>query len=152
VRFEVIVAGSGEEEEALRQKAKELDITEQIRFEGWIGGEKKGELLKQCQALVLPSYNEGLPMAVLEALSYGMPVVATNVGDIPSAVCHGSNGYLFEPGDVAGLAQWMERVLLKDTYESLSDNAKKTAAGSYAEDTYFSTIGGLYKSVAGEYA
>lgn len=54
--------------------------------------------------MVLPSYNEGLPIAVLEAISYGLPVIATAVGDMAAAVREGENGFLIKPGDVSALA------------------------------------------------
>ena len=92
-----VIAGSGAEEANLKQQARELQVESWIEFAGWTDGKAKERYLKDSQALVLPSYNEGLPMAVLEAISYGLPVIATDVGDMAAAVRDGENGYLIQP-------------------------------------------------------
>lgn len=73
-------------------------ISDLAIFEGWVNGEKKTELLKWADIFVLPSYNEGLPISILEALAFGMPIISTPVGGIPEVVKHGVNGMIVEPG------------------------------------------------------
>lgn len=104
-----IIAGSGSEEESLKQQASELKVEPWIEFAGWTDGKAKERYLKESQALVLPSYNEGLPIAVLEAISYGLPVIATAVGDMAAAVREGENGFLIKPGDVSALADKIKK-------------------------------------------
>jgi glycosyltransferase involved in cell wall biosynthesis len=70
-----------------------------VVFEGWVSGEKKKELLKMCDIYILPSYNEGLPVSILEAISYGMPIISTLVGGIPEVITDKENGFLIRPGD-----------------------------------------------------
>ena len=74
-----------------------------VRHEGWVSGDKKIALLNMCDVFVLPSYVEGLPISILEAMSYSKPIVATTVGGIPSIVENGKNGFLHEPGDKSKL-------------------------------------------------
>lgn len=146
-QVKVIIAGSGEEENRLKQYAKELKIEHIVEFTGWVNGEQKVKLLKTSQLLVLPSYNEGLPIAVLEALSYGIPVVATSVGDMASAVIEGENGYLVQPGDVTKLASDIGKVLEeKEKYILMRQEARRIAEEKFSDANYFKTIGSLYKS------
>lgn len=92
------IGGNGEVDKLNKMiAAKELqDI---VTFEGWVDGEKKVELLNLCDVFILPSYVEGLPLSILEAMAYNMAIISTNVGGIPSLVNDKSNGFLFEPGD-----------------------------------------------------
>lgn len=82
-----------------------------VTFLGWIGPEDKEKELNNAAVYCLPSWNEGLPMSILEAMSAGLPVVSTPVGGIPEAVIHGQNGYLVPPGDDSALAQALIRLL-----------------------------------------
>lgn len=106
-----VIAGSGVEEAELKTMCKKLELDKYINFVGWTSGEKKERLFRESQMLVLPSYNEGLPVSILEAISYGMPVVATCVGDISAAIIDGENGYLVEPGDVDALANSIYKLI-----------------------------------------
>lgn len=85
-----------------------------IRFEGWVNGEKKRELLNMADAYILPSYAEGVPISILEAMSYHLPIIATNVGGIPSIVGT-KNGILIEPGDKEQLKEAIDHLI---NYES----------------------------------
>jgi glycosyltransferase involved in cell wall biosynthesis len=70
-----------------------------VKYEGWIFGKKKIECLNWADIYILPSYNEGLPIAILEAMSYSIPIIGTNVGGIPEILHHHKNGILIEPGN-----------------------------------------------------
>ena len=70
-----------------------------VQFEGWVSGEKKHELLSSSDVYILPSYHEGLPISILEAMNYQLPVIATPVGGTAEAVQEGINGFLVTPGD-----------------------------------------------------
>ena len=104
------VAGNGETER-FRQEIDNLGIAEMVRFEGWASGEKKQLLLNQCDVFVLPSYIEGLPLSVLEAMTYSKAVIASRVGAIPSIVHEGENGFLIEPGDMEAMEEAIDRFL-----------------------------------------
>lgn len=70
-----------------------------VSFEGWVSGDKKINLLNKVDAYILPSYHEGLPISILEAMSYSLPIISTNVGGIPEILKNGENGFIITPGD-----------------------------------------------------
>lgn len=74
-------------------------------------GPEKILLFRNADVFVYPSYHEGMPMAILEAMACALPVVATRVGGIPELVCEGENGYLAAPGDVDQLAKGILQIL-----------------------------------------
>lgn len=141
----LVIAGSGEEESNLKKICKDLGLDHVVEFAGWIAEEKKETLFRECQMLVLPSYNEGLPIAILEAISYGMPIVATNVGDVSSAVNDGNNGFLFEPGDVNQLACALSKISGdKQVYERMATNSKMIANKFFSDNLYFEKLKTIY--------
>jgi len=81
------------------------------RHFGMVNEAKKIKLLKQCNALILPSYSEGFSMSVLEAMTIGKPVICSPVGALGEVVKDGVNGYIVEPGDIGALAKAIEKVL-----------------------------------------
>ena len=146
VGMKFVIAGSGEEESALRRKSKELGLDDFVSFLGWTQGKEKDKLFLKSHLLVLPSYNEGLPISILEAISYGMPVVATDVGDISSAVMEGKNGYLIQPGDINGLADRIEQVFASiSDYQAMSQESRKLAEQRFSDATYFAQMKACYQ-------
>ena len=142
------IAGSGEEEAGLKALCAQLGLDSYIDFTGWAAGETKEKLLRESQMLVLPSYNEGLPIAILEAISRGMPVVASDVGDISSAIKDGENGYLIKPGDVKDLATSIEKICTnRDTYSYMNKMSRELATNSFSDSSYFKMIRKLYDNV-----
>ena len=91
------IGGSGELDR-LNNTINEFHLEELVKYEGWVVSDKKNELLNLCDVFILPSYVEGLPISILEAMSYGKIVIATPVGGIPDLL-NDNNGYLIKPGD-----------------------------------------------------
>ncbi len=88
------------------QEIERLGISDLINYHGFVAGEEKCRLFSMCNVFILPSYFEGLPISILEAMAYGLPIIATQVGAIPELVTTGKNGILITPGhiDEIGLA------------------------------------------------
>lgn len=97
-------AGDGEIEQ-VKQLIKEYEIEEMVTVLGWVNSKQINDLLKQVDFLVLPSYNEGLPMAILEAMNFGLPIISTYVGGIPEVITNSDNGYLITPGEIDELTK-----------------------------------------------
>ncbi|ESA37253.1 group 1 glycosyl transferase [Leptolyngbya sp. Heron Island J] len=108
----LIFAGSGDNEELL-ELARSLDIHSHIKLLGWINAVQRDQLLADASIFILPSYNEGLPMALLEAMAFGVPPVTTPVGGIPEVVIDGINGIIVNPGDIKGLTEAMATLISK---------------------------------------
>ncbi len=106
VKARVVLAGDGPERERLREMAGE-----NVELVGFAVGRRKEELLRGAYALVLPSYHEGMPYALLEGMAWGIPAVATEVGGVPQLVRHGVEGLLVPPRDAEALAEAMGRLL-----------------------------------------
>lgn len=103
----VCLAGDGEVER-IRSIVKEKGLEKNIAVPGWIDGEEKLRRLRDAATVILPSYHEGLPMAVLEGMAAGKSIISTDVGAI-SEVIGAENGILVKPGDVRALAEAMLR-------------------------------------------
>jgi glycosyltransferase involved in cell wall biosynthesis len=91
------IGGNGETQK-LQKLIKEYGLTDIVEFVGWVSGDKKQYLLANADVYLLPSYNEGLPISILEAMSYSLPILSTNVGGIPEIVSD-DNGIIIEPGN-----------------------------------------------------
>ena len=143
-----MIAGSGEEEELLKAKAKELGLTEDVFFAGWVDGERKEELIMDSQVLLSPSYNEGLPVSILEAAAHGMPIVATDVGDISSVVRDGENGVLIEPGQVEELAAGILKGSEAETFGKMSRRSREIAEEGFSIDLFYGKLNRLYHRIA----
>lgn len=115
------LAGDGEIEK-VKKKIKERGLEDHIFVTGWVECEEKLQLLKKVSTVVLPSYNEGLPMSILEGMAAGKAIISTSVGAIPEVVGK-ENGILIEAGDKQALADALIRYC-KDTelVEQMSAN------------------------------
>jgi glycosyltransferase involved in cell wall biosynthesis len=119
----LLVVGDGSLRPDLIKLAGQLKLTEQIIFLG----ERRDipELLATLDLFVLSSDREGLPVALLEAMATGLPIVATAAGGIPSVIDDGENGLLITPGDEEGLAAGIKKVLMDFQFgRQLGENAK----------------------------
>ena len=102
------IAGGGERTgdlEQAQQRVDELGLGDRCELIGIVQGERKSMLLAQADIFTLPSYNEGLPFAIIEAMAAGLAVVATPVGGIPEVIEDGVNGFLVPPGKPEALAE-----------------------------------------------
>ena len=115
---------------------------------GWVDGEKKENLLKKSQLFVLPSYNEGLPIAILEAMSYGIPVISTDVGSISEVVKDNETGFLIKPGEAESLAKAIIKVInLEEVWKRQSMASKELINAKFNEDEYFKEFNCLYRKI-----
>lgn len=107
-----VLAGDGEINKVRSEVQKYAsDFSHNIIVPGWIDKQQKNEILEKTVIYLLPSYNEGLPMSVLEAMSYGIPVITTNIGGLSEVIKTDKHGVLISPGDVDELKGSILRLL-----------------------------------------
>lgn len=104
--IKVYLVGDGEVDN-VNKIIGEYGLENNVVTTGWADNEQKKTYLKACGSIVLPSYNEGLPMTIIEAMACGKIIISTNVGGIPELIKQGENGYLFTPGNVDQLVEYM---------------------------------------------
>jgi len=121
--FTVTIAGKGKDEELAHRMVKELNLSNFIKFEGWVLGKDKIKLLSYSDIFVLPSYFEGSPNALLEAMASGLASIATNVGAIPDII-DGNNGFIFKLGEQITFQKQLELLIInKKIRMEISDKA-----------------------------
>jgi glycosyltransferase involved in cell wall biosynthesis len=109
-RWQITIAGAGNIE-AYRRQAAATGIADRVSFVGWIGEVEVARLLSQSDLLVLPSHFECLPMAIIEAMAHGLPVVATRVGAVTDAVIDNETGLLVPVASPPDLARALQRLV-----------------------------------------
>lgn len=145
--WKIVFAGNGEIEKG-KSLAKQYHIEQQTIFWGWINGYQKDKVFKESKIFCLPSYGEGFPMAVLDAWSYGLPVITTPVGGIPDIAKERINMLLFTPGDVQTLANHMEELINNESlYKTIEGESKKLALTTFNIETINQNIDLLYKTI-----
>ncbi|MCR1840692.1 PssE/Cps14G family polysaccharide biosynthesis glycosyltransferase [Murimonas intestini] len=146
INFQLLIAGAGEEETKLKDFVRINKLEDQVKFLGWITKAQKPEILKSSDVLVLPSYNEGLPIAILEAMSYGLPIISTKVGCIAEAVI--DNGFLIDPGNVELLTDYLKLLIADDNLLlEMSYCSRYLAETKFSEKIFYEKIERLYRKL-----
>lgn len=140
----LIIGGNGQVEEA-RQLVQQLGMETRINLAGWVGPEEKKVLLDSSGIYVLPSYNEGLPMSVLEAMAAGLAVVTTKVGGIPELITDKVDGLLIEAGDRVALADAMASILGDNENRlRLAQGGRERVKSHYSDEVMLPVLDRIY--------
>ena len=143
--FKFIMAGKGPDEQLYVQKFKEL-LGEDFEFEGVASGDRKTALLKRCNVFLLPSFFEGLPMALLESMSFSLVPITTDVGSIKYLIDHGKNGLLINKYSAEQISSGIKQVFKEPGYlQQLRENAREYIFRNYSPPKYFESLNKLYK-------
>ena len=143
---ELVLAGDGDGDEA-RSLVEELNLGNCVVFD-WLSSHQRDELLAESHVFVLPSYNEGLPMALLEAMSWALPVITTPVGGIPELIQDGHNGFLVNPGDMNCLSQVMQKLIQDESLRLVLGHNAINSVKPYGIEKYCSFLTETYKSIS----
>lgn len=143
----LLVAGQGDIT-ALEARARSAGVADNVSIRGWVSGKEKERVLNEASILALPSYFEGLPMGVLEAMAHSLPIVASTVGAIPEVVTDGVEGILVNPGDILGLTEALRKLLGDDDLQTRMGQASQTKiATHYKIDIVIQEIEQLYREL-----
>lgn len=111
VDFELVLAGDGELRQPIEALIQHYKLSNHIKITGWISSAQVREFLLEASAMVLPSFAEGLPVVIMEAMSLKCPVISTYIAGIPELVESEKSGWLVPAGDVDSLAEAMKNAL-----------------------------------------
>jgi glycosyltransferase involved in cell wall biosynthesis len=142
---QLIIAGDGDLVEA-QKLVENLSLKEQVTFLGWIDSAQREKLLAEADIFILPSYHEGLPMAILEAMSWGLPIVSTPIGGIPEIVITNQNGLLIPPGDVDRLTQAIQSLISTKTLRLFLGENARNSVKSFDISNYWDKLLNIFDS------
>lgn len=147
--FVLNVCGDGPLRADAESLTQELGIQSAVIFHGWVDGTEKFRLYEKCTTFVLPSYNEGLPLVILEAMASRCVVLATDVGAIAEVVENDRTGFIISPGDIDAIAARLSYILNNETtLETISDRAHEFYVQNCSSLAVIPILKGLYKSLA----
>ena len=148
----LVAAGPGEID-AVRRCAREGGVADAVFLPGWVSGFDKLRLLEEAALYVLPSYTEGMPLSILEAMSVALPVIATPVGGIPDVLRDGEDGYLIAPGSLGELSRRIIELLNNRALrERMGENARRRLHSKFSPDSAVPALIALYQQYAADAA
>jgi len=143
----LVCAGDGDRISVARY-AERLGIADAVKFTGWVGPSGKRALFEAAAVFALPSYDEALPVSLLEAMAAGVPVVASAVGGIPEVVVDGVSGCLVAPGDKASLERALRRLLTDSELATrIAAAARETARLRFAPERVLPQLEEIYATL-----
>lgn len=142
-----LIAGDGELDQVTKIVNKK-GLENIVQIPGWISGEEKNSYLRDSHIFVLPSYNEQMPMSILETMSYGYPILATNIAGIPEMVEHDINGYLFTPGDLNSFEKYLINLCTDQKLrQKMGNNSKQIISQKFDSQLILDQLTEIYHHV-----
>jgi colanic acid/amylovoran biosynthesis glycosyltransferase len=150
--LELVLAGDGPLRGEIEASIRKHSLEKHIRITGWIGSTEVRREILAARALVLPSFAEGLPVVLMEALALRRPVLTTYVAGIPELVRDGENGWLFPAGSVADLAAAIEdcMALPVEQLQALGAAGFKRVLERHSIDTEAGKLAELFRATTGD--
>lgn len=139
--------GGNLEEEKLQAFIRDHNLGDFVTFMGWVSGDKKRECLEWAHIYILPSYNEGLPIGILEAMSYRMPIISTPVGGIPEVVKQHHNGILVQPGNHSEIGSALHYFIANPQHIAQYGEVSYTIAQPYFPESVMGSLCKVYSDL-----
>ena len=145
----VSIAGGGDIA-GYQKLAGQLKVDRLVRFEGWVDQQQVAQLMAAADLLVLPSYDEGLPLVILEAMANGVAVVCTPVGEIPSVFTDGREVKFVTAGDAQSIAAGLKDVLdNQGLRETLEANGRARYQQQFSLRSFFTSVAAVHEKYFG---
>ncbi len=146
IDFELVLVGDGEMRADIEALIKRYDLQAKVRVTGHISSEQLREEILAARALVLPSFAEGLPMVIMEAMALRRPIISTFVAGIPELVHPGEHGWLVPAGDVDALVEAMQECLdaPPETLVRMGEAAYKRVLERHSVNTQAAELADLF--------
>ena len=147
VDCKLVLAGDGPMRAEVEKRILEYSLSDRVKITGWVSSDQVKKLLIESRGLVLPSFAEGLPVVIMEALALYRPVISTYVAGIPELVKHDENGWLVPAGDVAELTEAMQAFLNAngDTLLRMGQHGHDTVNGQHNIETEAAKLSKLFE-------
>lgn len=149
--YRFIICGDGEIEK-VRKLVQKHRLESIVELAGWVSGTEKVEIMNMCDCILLPSYNEGLPMIILEAMSLGKVVISTSVGGIPEVIEDSVNGFIISPGDIGQLRNKLLLIDDKALSLAISKQAYRTYKDRFSPYSILPLVENIYADMEKKYA
>ena len=122
--LEFLIGGDGQLKEEIEKNINEKNLNDKVKLAGWISRDELPNYMNELKLIILPSYTEGLPNIMLEAMACGTPVLATPVGSIPDVIKDGETGFIMKNNSPECIAENVIRALNYPNFEQISLNAR----------------------------
>lgn len=144
--IKLFIGGDGEIKK-LQKKIKESKLEDEVTYLGWVKGEKKQKLLEQCDIIILPTYFEGLPITLLEGMSFGKALISTNTEGVNALLANNKNGIKIDAGDIDGIADAIQYYIDNKNMIKVHGDESYNIVKSYFPEFIFKQLYQLYHSI-----
>ncbi len=145
-RVRLLIGGNGEIQR-LKSAINKQHTGEIVEYLGWVDNERKSAAFNKSDVFVLPSYTEGLPISILEAMSYGKAIIATDVGGVSEIVRENENGILVEPGNLQQIRLAINNLLDHNELVKKFGAASEIMVQRFLPDEVIRKLEDIYKSL-----
>jgi glycosyltransferase involved in cell wall biosynthesis len=145
--LEFLIGGDGQLRDKIERYLDEKDLNDKVKFTGWIPHEELPDYLNKLKLLVLPSYTEGLPNIMLEAMACGTPVLATPVGAIPDVIKDEETSFIMENNSPDCIARNIIRALNHPNLEKIAENGRKLMKKEFTYEAAIERYRGILENI-----
>ena len=145
--LEFLIGGDGQLRDKIGKYLDGNNLNDKVKLTGWIQHNELQEYLNELKLLILPSYTEGLPNIMLEAMAYGTPVLATPVGAIPDVIKDGETGFILENNSPECIAKNVIRTLNHPDLDEIVKNARKLVEKEYTYEAAVERYRGILENI-----